>query len=678
MTSLPLVRLSLAAALCSALTPAHAAPPDDQPPLGLPINTPNFNYVVRSGAQAPHVVSDTRLGQAGRALDRNGTPQNGNPLGYHAGYVARGFRTPYFEDGNNSVVFWACADNPGGFDCDNGWATTEQIIMPTDVYANKSESCVRGILGHELFHHVEFGHSFDGGGSGCGGTFGNTACEGQARALQDKIYFDLDLNPAASCVATFRGQVNGYLDAPDLTIWNASYGGALFWTYLMEQYGEFAFEPGRGIDFLVDWWDLAEARVADPSVYQITEDAIRLDHPTHSVRGAYHDFLIANVAKDLDLSGVPASFRQRYSYRDEEPVPLMDNQMQFNPAAMPADVVVPAAGSASSAFVAERFGAEYRRFDVTACAAGRTLRLDVAAPLPLALFPGQQQVAPDGMFALLALRGGANGAPIELYKNRSKAWSQPLLQPANPYSHVLVALSGWHTRYAGNVSLRCDAAPPPATLAGFSAAQPLRGAPGAVVGFTLALDDPATPGTPLAPLGADQIAIHVGGTQLPAIQKVRDAAARMTVSFALPTLVAGNADLAVNIGGQSHTVGGGVRIGPHRPEYVLAFDTSASMGEGGAGGTRLDDARRALRAMLLAVPADARVGLLSFAGDSGSTTVVRQPLGAFDAAQRSAVDAQLAALVPGAATRIRFGDLVVSSIAQFDANGAGGAASATC
>src|SRR5687768_12601228 len=192
MRSSPLARC-LAAALCGTALSAPAAPPADQPPLGLPINTPNFNYVVRSGAQAPHAVTDTRLGQAGRALDRNGTAQNGNPLGYHAGYVARGFRTPYFEGGNNEVVFWACADNPGGFDCDNGWATTEQIIMPTDVYGDKSESCERGILGHELFHHVEFGHTFDGGGEGCGGTFGNTACEGQARALQDKIYFDLDL-----------------------------------------------------------------------------------------------------------------------------------------------------------------------------------------------------------------------------------------------------------------------------------------------------------------------------------------------------------------------------------------------------------------------------------------------------------------------------------------------------
>jgi hypothetical protein len=666
----PLARC-LALALSGAALPAFAAP-DDQPPLGLALTTPNFTYYLRSGINAPHYVSDTKLLQSGRALDRSGTAQVGNPLGYHAGYVARGFRTPYFSGGINDVVFWACADNPGGFDCDNGWATLDQIIMPTDVYATKSESCTRAVLGHELFHHVEFGHVFDGGGSGCGGTFGNTACEGQARALQDKVYFDLDLDPAASCVATFRGQVNGYLDAPDLTIWNASYGAALFWTYLMEQYGEVTTEPERGIDFLVDWWDLAEARVDDPSVYQITEDAIRLDHPTHSVLGAYHDFLIANVAKDLDLSGVSAAFRQRYSYRDEEPVAGQTNLMQFKPVAMPAATLVPAAGSGSSGVIAERFGAEYRRFDVSACAAGRVLRFEATPSVSLPLFPGHQVVAPDGMFALLPLRGGAEGAPTALYKYRAKAWSQPLVQPATPWSHVVVAVAGWHTRWPGTVSLRCEAAPPPATLAGASTAQPLVGPAGAVASLTLALDDPAAPGTPLAPLGPEQISVAVGGARLPAIQKVRDAAARMKVSFALPALPPGSADLALEVGGQTVAVPGGVRLGAQRPEYVIALDTSASMGEGGAAGSRLDAARRALRAMLLGVPADARVGLLSFEGNSGTTTFVRQPLGVFDAAQRAALDAQLGALVPGAATRIRFGDLVVSSIAQFDANGGDG------
>ncbi len=74
------VRFALFAQLGVAAA-AWAVPPD-QPPLGLPVTTPNFDY----------------------------------------------------SDGNADVVFWACADNPGGYDCDNGRAPLDQIVMPTDVY----------------------------------------------------------------------------------------------------------------------------------------------------------------------------------------------------------------------------------------------------------------------------------------------------------------------------------------------------------------------------------------------------------------------------------------------------------------------------------------------------------------------------------------------------------------
>jgi hypothetical protein len=667
---------SLLAVLLSGFALSAGAVPPDQPPLGLAIQTPNFDYYVRSGAQMPHWVPDSRLNQTGRALDRNGTPQNGNPLGYHPGYVNRGFRVPYFsKSGAYSVVWWACADNPGGFDCDNGFATLDQIIMPTDVYGNASESCVRGILGHELFHHIEFGYTNDGGGSGCGGTFGNAACEGQARALQDKVYFDLDLNPGASCVAPYLGQVDNYLGAPDRTIWTASYSAALFWTYLMEQYGEFAFEPARGIDFLVDWWDFAQSSVNDPDVYRITEDAIRVDHPTHSVLAAYHDFIIANVAKDLDLANESAAFVQRYSYRDEEPVPLMNNQMQYREVAMPADLVVPGGGSASTPLVAQRFGAEYRRFDVSACPAGRVLEFEVTPALPLAIGPNQQMVASDGMFALLPLRGGAHGNPAALYKHRSTAWKQTLIQPATPYSHVIAVAAGWHTAFDGTLSLRCRPPAPPATIVGLSNAHPLIAPPGAgAIGeLTVAVDDPQTPLAPLDTLGTETVTVQIG-LLLPAVQKVREAAARMRYFFPLPDLPLGNHDANVRVGALDTAFAGGVRVAPRRPEIMIALDNSASMGSTG-GPSRLDAARAALRAMLVGVAPDARVGLLTFAGDSaapGANVQLRVPLAPLDPTHRSALDLQLGAVLPSALLKIKLEDVLISSITQFDTQGSDG------
>jgi hypothetical protein len=667
-------------AVLLALSACALAVPPDQPPLAIGVVTPNFNYSVRSGGGAPHFVPESRLTQFARALDRNGTPQPGNPLGYHPGYVGQGFSTPFFSGGSNDVVFWACADNGDGFDCDNGFATLDQIIMPTDVYGNASESCVRGILGHELFHHVEYRYALDGGrpNVGCGEVFGATACEGQARALQDKIYFDLDLNPAASCVATFRGQVDGYLGAPDVTIWNASYGSALFWTYLMEQYGEVSSEPARGIDFLVDWWDVAQADAQAPGIYQITEDAIQFDHPQHTVLGAYHDFIIANAVKDLDLAGTDTAFRNRYSYRDEEPVAGQTNLMQFAAVAMPADLVVPNGGSASSNVSAQRFGAEYRRFDVRACAAGRTLEFS-ALPAPQSIGIGggtQQGVDFDAMFALVPLRGGAAGRPGYLYKQRAKSWKQTILQPATPYTHVLAVTSGWHTRYEGSLALRCKPAPPPAAIGLVSSAHPASaGAPGsgAIGELTIAVEDPESPFAPLDTLAAPDFEVQVG-LLLPAVQKVREAGGRHRLVFPWPTLPLGDADLEVRVGTQTHSVPGGVRVAPHRPEIVIALDASASMAMP-VGSSKLDGAKRHLRALLAALPDDSRVALLSFAGSSaapGSNVVLRVPLAPLDAAQRSTLLGQLAAITPEPALTIKLSDVLVSSITQFDTQGDGG------
>lgn len=96
---------------------------------------------------------------------------------------------------------------------------------------------IRSILGHELFHHIQFAYADLGGSSGCSGAFGSAACEGHARAMQDKIYSDLDLNPEAECTAPFLGQVNSYLASAHLPLWEWKYNSALWWSWLMEQYG---------------------------------------------------------------------------------------------------------------------------------------------------------------------------------------------------------------------------------------------------------------------------------------------------------------------------------------------------------------------------------------------------------------------------------------------------------
>ena len=677
-----LLRFALLLALPIAF-PSFAAPPKDQPPLEEVTSTPTQNYKLRRGlAGTKHYMPTLKMYQAGDALDRTGTTGVGNPLGYHAGYVNRGFRAPYFTGSTNDVVFWACANNPGGYDCDNGRARAEQIVMPTDVYAKASESCIRGILGHELFHHIQYGYVADGGGKGCADGFGKTACEGHARALQDKIYLDLDLNPMASCVATFRGEVNGFLKNPDRTIWSSSYRSALFWTYLMEQYGSYPFEPGRGVDFLVNWWDRARAQIANPSIYDVTDQTIRAAAPNDNALNAFHDFLITNTVKGLDLSQSSAAFRLRYSYRDEDPVPLFDNQMRFGEAAISATAVVAANGApAVIATNAKRFGGRYYEFDLSACPAGRTVEYS-AQPIPLfPLMGGGQLVLGDALHSLIAVSGAAPGKPRALYKYRASSWKQSFVQPAQPYQKIRAIVSGWHSDYAGNLSMRCLPAPPLPLVAGISTSRPLQTGPvGSLASFPIDLSNAS--GTPFDTLPIDDLAIEVDGGSsallLPAVQKIREAAARMRVSVQAPNLPAGIYNASIKVAGQTLSIPGGLRVGPHAPEVLLAVDVTASMGAPAgapASASRLAAVQLAGQRLIESLPSAARLGLLEFSGTSSTpSTNVRliSPLQPQTAAARMQCSNNLKQIGLASHASIELEDLLISSINVFNTQGAGG------
>ena len=257
----------LLACVLGAAGPAAAIPPE--PPFSFEVNTLPNQYLVQ-GVNDPasvHYMHPLKLVAAAFALDSGLPPQPGVPPGYHVGYANGGFLAPYFSAGTRFVQFYDCKieNNPDDFGCDNGLATVGRILMPTTVYRDRSAACIRGILGHELFHHVEYRYADNGGESGCSGVWGKTTCEGQARALQDKIYLDLDLDPEASCVAPYLGEINSYLGSPNQPLWSASYKAALWWTYLMEQYGTVSGEPQRGIDFLVAWWMDAEDTIDHPN-----------------------------------------------------------------------------------------------------------------------------------------------------------------------------------------------------------------------------------------------------------------------------------------------------------------------------------------------------------------------------------------------------------------------------
>ena len=673
--SMKFLTLMLAVFASGALS---AAPPENQPPLIDTLDSDNDLYRLRYDriSSSTHYMPASSIYKAADALDRIGVEDVGNPLGYHDGYLDLGLAAPWFS-GNpsiNDVTFWDCDDpaDPDDFDCDNGFATVEQIVMPSPTYRGRSESCVRMILGHELFHHVEFGYVNAGGGSGCGKVFGSTACEGQARAMQDKIYFDLDLDPAASCIASFNGQAKTYLNDPDLTIWKSSYSSALFWTYLMEQYGTIEEEPNRGADFITAWWELATDEVADPNVYDITERAIKLFAPTHSLVNAYQDFTIANLVKDLNVLALPASAHARYTYDDDEPVLGQTNLQKISKVDVDFFADVPANGAASIQLQAQRFGGDYSSFNLSACPAGRQVEFSVAAPFLLPLNPNIQTPAPDALISLVLTKGADGRSPSKLYKWRGKSVKKSFMQPTfEPYTRGFVIVSGWHGTYPGVLTMRCLPAPlqPQVKFAG-QQAQP-GPSPQPMGSISVGLPSGATGNAPIAGLNVGDFNVRIGTQTAPIRAAVRDGDG-YRLHFAHPTQTGpGPFSISVQAGAQTTTVANAIRYDQPDPSVMVVLDLSASMGNPPATALLLPAVQK-IREAANRMRSTARFGIVGHFGNGsepGRDATVLLPLAPLDASQRAALDVVLGNLTTSSNAFGAPGDGILTAIDQFDAAG---------
>ncbi len=561
------------------------------------------------------------------AVDRLGPSSVGNPRGYHHGYTEIvgtpfGFLESDFNGGDRNIWYWDCA-NLEGDDCDNGAARANAIHMPAPTYRTKSNSCVRGILGHEIAHKWQRAYSVAGAPSG----LGKWVTEGQARALQDKIYLDLDTDPEASCVATYLGQVKGYLYGdpskdvlPDTNkpLWTLSYDAALFWTYLMEQLGIITAEPIRGIDFLVIWWEQSLAVDDSADSMEITEATIQEYDPSRTLLGEFRSFVLANLIKDMDLSTVSDAFRLRYSYRDEEQV--ADNpQAQYAEVGFADSDTVTGGEDGQVTFLTDHYAVQYFNFDVSGCPSNRMIKVNFD---PSSTFFGVS-ISKLGAWGVVAGQGGSDigsQRPAKFYKKVDEEWSVEFFQPPNPYENVYVTTTGVQGPVVGELTVECnslDTLGPDLPLVNpldpFTPGPPQTISYGTVGPVTL---PPNRGSIPIKNLDPFQFEVAVGREAATVTGGLNTSDGYMLFVEYPPQTNPGPHDLEVSIGDRRTVVTDAVyHRNPRDNRWVyILMDESLSMGNP-AGNPKLADATAAAMDYLRQYNAgpDFRVGLITHA-----------------------------------------------------------------
>ena len=614
------------------------------------------------------------------AIDRIGNWGIGYPQGYDHGYELLEFIEPDFNGEVRGIYYWDCQDDG----CDSGFATNERIIMPAPFYGGASNGCTRMVLGHELFHHVQNTYKRQGAHS-----YYNWVFEGMARAMQDKIYHDIDTEPDLSCVAGYLEAVEDYLrgsngGAPiqETSIWNAGYDAALWWTYLMEQYGGvtdanpiYTLEPVVGSDFIRVWYETAVANGETGNSLDTTNDTIQSFDPGTDIYQTFQRFSLANLLKDMDLSANSEGFRRVYSYLDEQPngtlpqdqyaeVVFKDNLSVSN--AQPVDSVV---------FSVMGLATKYYDIDISQCEPGRrvTVAIDSDFPIP-------ELVSPKGLWGVVVGQssdGSGDIGTLSLGKFKrvfAEDYATAFFQPANPYDRAFVTVSGPWLPVAGIIEVSCG----PAETIG----------PDIPLATTL---NPITPGHPdqtglaeicVAPanptpaLDPTDYQVAVDGAPVPIVAGTpRDDGHCLTVE--VPPSQNTLQDLTVTLGGQSTTVADAIARADTAPNVLIAVNTSSTMllppDE-----PVLDDVKAMLgdfvRQLLptAATKSPPKIGLIEAASDGVEPNMdaeLVQPLVAADSAGLAAFDSAVAALSSGPGRGNAIGDAIQVAMDEFAARG---------
>lgn len=189
------------------------------------------------------------------------------------------------------------------------------IETPFNLMTRVGDPVAYMVAEHELFHFLQ------GRYGGLNEPAGAWVTEGQARSTQDKVCLGADRSTALcfddidTGYAGYVPQVKNYLGNPNSGIRLSSYDGALFWTFLTEKYGTNLAGDAveAGMNLMVKFWEDSAAVPGRDAVTVLNSALSALGHPAGvNFKNIYKDFIIANVAKDLNGAGVPA----KYKYTD--------------------------------------------------------------------------------------------------------------------------------------------------------------------------------------------------------------------------------------------------------------------------------------------------------------------------------------------------------------------------
>lgn len=614
------------------------------------------------------------------AIDRTGSFSVGNPKGYHHGYQLLGFLEPNFNGNIRNINYWDC-DAAG---CDNGFATAGQIILPAPDYLYRSNACTRAVLGHELFHKVQRTYRI----STAPDNPGKWVSEGHARAMQDKIYTDLDTDPAASCTAGYNDAVRFYLAGNNsnppqqqLSIWNNSYRAALWWTYLMEQFGNNNEEPAFGADFITEWYEQAVLAGESANSFDITNQTIQVFDPANDILTTFRRFALANVIKDMDLTDVSDEFRDTYSYVDEQANGPIDQNLYAQVRFADTLTVSNAQSSDLATYLAAAYGSQYFDVDISQCLSNRAVRVSFA---PSILGPPDQGALPINQLGAWGVVVGQSSdgsgdigtlRPAKYFKKLDQDWAVEFIQPANPYDRVFVSTTGVVTPIFGHLTAECeqlDTLGPDLPLV--NPLNPQTPGPPDTLTYTEVC---ASPGIALPNLDPFDYTVAIDGEPVFVLAaSPRDDGHCLQVEIP-PTTSTEPQKLTVTLAGQSTTVANAFVRNTPVPEVLVLLDTSSTTLLP-ADNPKLEDFKQLTAAFivqLLSVKPAAtppKIGLIEFFGNNVEPDVDAQVIAQLQTASTAhltTLDSALAALRSGPNRFTSIGDAIQVALNEFGTRG---------